>query len=92
MRTKIIVFLVLTLLLALTAVAAASSQLASGFSIPWWTVDGGGGVSQGGAYTLSGTTGQADAGNASGGTYSLSGGFWSVTLVRFRNYLPVVRR
>jgi hypothetical protein len=38
----------------------------------------GGGVSIGGAYTLTGTVGQADAGKLAGGSYSLSGGFWNV--------------
>ncbi len=47
-------------------------------SISWWTVDGGGGTSSGGAYTLSGTIGQADASTPmSGGAYTLTGGFWA---------------
>jgi hypothetical protein len=36
----------------------------------------GGGSSTGGVYSLSGTTGQPDAGAMSGGVYTLSGGFW----------------
>ena len=43
----------------------------------WSTIDGGGGVSSGGDYTLSGTIGQPDAGTMSGGAYLLAGGFWS---------------
>lgn len=47
------------------------------YSIPWWTVDGGGGTSTGGGYSLSGTVGQPDAGGPmTGGSYALSGGFW----------------
>ena len=88
---KILILMILILLLALSVGVAASSPLANGFSISWWTVDGGG-ASQGGVYTLSGTAGQADAGLASGGRYSLAGGFWSVTKIRFRNYIPLVRR
>jgi hypothetical protein len=39
---------------------------------------GGGGTSSGGAYTLSGTIGQADASSPmSGGAYTLTGGFWA---------------
>jgi hypothetical protein len=93
MRTKkILLFTLLVLMLAFSAGVAASSPLADSFSIPWWTVDGGGGASQGGAYTLNGTAGQADASLATGGRYSLASGFWSVKMVVFRNYLPVVRR
>ena len=57
---------------------AASSLGAQNFGIDWFTVDGGGGASAGGAYTMSGTIGQPDAGTLSGGTYSLVGGFWGV--------------
>ncbi len=47
-------------------------------SLPWWTVDGGGGTSSGGAYTLSATIGQPDAsGPQAGGSYTLTGGFWA---------------
>ncbi len=48
------------------------------YSIDWSTIDGGGGTSTGGVYTVSGTIGQPDAGTMSGGTYTLSGGFWGV--------------
>jgi hypothetical protein len=48
------------------------------YSIDWSTVDGGGGTSTGGVYTVSGTIGQPDAGVMSGGTYTLNGGFWGV--------------
>lgn len=48
------------------------------FQIDWFTMDGGGGISTGGAYTLSGTIGQPDAGvTMTGGTYQLTGGFWA---------------
>ena len=48
------------------------------YSIDWSTIDGGGGTSTGGVYTVSGTIGQPDAGTMSGGTYTLSGGFWGI--------------
>jgi hypothetical protein len=52
------------------------------YSINWFTVDGGGGTSTGSVYSVSGTIGQHDAGNAmSGGNYSLTGGFWSLVAV-----------
>jgi len=48
------------------------------YSIDWSTIDGGGGTSTGGAYTVSGTIGQPDAGVMSGGSFTLTGGFWGV--------------
>jgi hypothetical protein len=48
------------------------------YSLDWSTIDGGGGASTGGVYTVSGTIGQPDAGTMSGGTYTLSGGFWGM--------------
>jgi hypothetical protein len=47
------------------------------YSIDWFTIDGGGGTSTGGVYSVSGTIGQPDAGTMSGGNFSLTGGFWS---------------
>src|SRR5512142_1014980 len=52
------------------------------YSIDWSTVDGGGGTSTGGVYSVSGTIGQPDAGTMSGGTYTLSGGFWGIAAVQ----------
>jgi len=52
------------------------------FSINWHTIDGGGGTSTGGVYSVSGTVGQPDAGEAmTGGNFSLTGGFWSLVSV-----------
>jgi hypothetical protein len=56
----------------------AVSAPAQNYSIDWFTIDGGGGTSSGGAYTLSGTIGQPDAGRMSGGNYSIDGGFWGI--------------
>jgi hypothetical protein len=62
-------------LLGLAAFApfAASSQ---NYSIDWYTIDGGGGTSTGGVYSVSGTIGQPDAGRMTGASYVLDGGFW----------------
>jgi len=47
------------------------------FEIDWHTIDGGGvTVSTGGAFELSGTIGQPDAGPMVGGAYQWDGGFW----------------
>ena len=54
---------------------AVTSTIAN-YEIVWSTIDGGGGTSSGGSYTLSGTIGQPDAGEMSGGDYVLTGGFW----------------
>jgi len=49
------------------------------YSIDWFTVDGGGGTSTGGVYSVSGTIGQHDAGQTmTNGQYSLTGGFWAL--------------
>jgi hypothetical protein len=55
-------------------VASAQAQ----YSIDWYTIDGGGGTSTGGVYSVSGTIGQPDAGAMSGGPYTLQGGFWGI--------------
>jgi len=46
------------------------------YEISWYTIGGGGGVSSGGTYVLSGTTGQANAAYSAGGSYEVLGGFW----------------
>ena len=59
--------------------ALAVPLSAQNVAIDWFTLDGGGGVSTGGAYTISGTIGQPDAGGPMiGGNYSLTGGFWAL--------------
>lgn len=66
------------LLLAAVLVAATPPVPAgNGFAIPRATVDGGGGRSDGGIYTVTGTIGQPDVGAASGSVYAVSGGFWA---------------
>ena len=55
----------------------ASTALAGTFDLSWYTVDGGGGYSAGGAFELEGTIGQPDAGVLTGGSFELSGGFWA---------------
>jgi hypothetical protein len=49
------------------------------YTIDWHTIDGGGGTSTGGVYSLSGTIGQPDAGpTMTNGQYSVTGGFWAL--------------
>jgi hypothetical protein len=54
----------------------AFSADAQNYKIDWYTIDGGGGTSSGGSFSLSGTIGQPDAGKLSGGNFVLDGGFW----------------
>jgi len=64
------------LLAGLLATAALSH--AQPYDISWYTVDGGGGSSSGGTFSLTGTIGQPDAGHMTGGNYTLDGGFWGI--------------
>ena len=59
------------------------SAFAQNYSIDWFTIDGGGGTSTGGVYSVSGTIGQPDASPQpmTGGNFSLTGGFWSLLSV-----------
>ena len=60
------------------AFALGAGPAQAQFSIDWFTLDGGGGVSTGGVYEVRGTIGQPDTGLSSGGPFTLAGGFWSV--------------
>jgi hypothetical protein len=49
------------------------------YSIDWSTIDAGGGTSTGGVYSITGTTGQPDAGpTLNGGSFTLTGAFWAL--------------
>ncbi len=88
----------LVLLLALLLIPTAIVLAQAGFSLDWWTVDGGGGTLSAGTYTLSGTIGQPDAGELASGSYRLVGGFWGPVAgggggAGGKNlYLPIIRR
>ena len=96
--------LTVTLLLAGPALAQVDSKgsprppeaPATGYSLHWSTVDGGGHTySRGGGYVLGGTLGQPDAGLLKGGGYSLGGGFWgggARSGAQYTLYLPLVVR
>ena len=56
--------------------AVIASTAAGEYELNWYTIDGGGGRSNGGPYTLTGTIGQPDAAYSRGGNYELLGGFW----------------
>src|SRR6266571_9249755 len=73
MKTPFLLMLALGVLLAGGATVGAQT-----FAIDWVTIDGGGGTSTGGVYSVSGTIGQPDAGHMSGGNYTIDGGFWGI--------------
>ena len=64
------------LLSAVVAMLISFGAHAQNYSIDWFTIDGGGGTSSGGPYSISGTIGQPDAGRMTGAGFSLDGGFW----------------
>ena len=66
------------ILMGLSLASGTYPLHAQSYSIDWFTIDGGGGTSTGGVYSVSGTIGQPDAGTMSGGSYSLAGGFWGI--------------
>ena len=51
----------IALLLMLTLAARAVAQTGGVFDLSWFTADSGGGASSGGAFSVEGTIGQADA-------------------------------
>src|SRR5262249_18147916 len=67
-------------IVALAIVLASAAASAQMLDIPWYTVDGGGGGSAGGTFSLTGTIGQPDASSfatpMSGGAFTVVGGFW----------------
>jgi hypothetical protein len=57
--------------------------------LDWSSIDGGGGQSSGGPYSLTGTVGQPDAGEMTGGPYEVLGGFWPggpLCIVEFHHF------
>jgi hypothetical protein len=64
--------------LVLSVSAFAGSMLGQSYSIDWHTIDGGGGTSTGGVYSVSGTIGQPDAGKMSEVNFTIDGGFWGI--------------
>lgn len=82
---------ILGLFLVMTT-GSLMAQSGGEYDLSWSTIDGGGGRSTGGTYTVGGTLGQPDAGELSGGDYVLRGGFWPGGAVEYTIYLPFVLR
>src|SRR5215831_17931849 len=66
------------IILLVSSLVLAFSARAQNYSIDWFTIDGGGGTSTGGVFSVTGTIGQPDAGHMSGGSYAIDGGFWGI--------------
>jgi hypothetical protein len=93
-RTGVAACLVIVALLAVGA-GTLWALTTAGFQLSWWTVDGGGGRSEGSGFVLSGTAGQPDAGLLIGPGYTLGGGFWAggaLAPAGHAVYLPAVLR
>ena len=80
-KRKMITISVLLLFIVLSA-SVASAQ----YEISWHTIDGGGGSSSGGPYSLMGTIGQPDAAYSADGNFELLGGFWPGGPLCFVNF------
>ena len=79
MNTKTVRFALLLATLGFLGICAQAQS----YSIDWYKIAGGGGISTGGTYQLNGTIGQPDASVAmTGGNFSLTGGFWSLYAVQ----------
>jgi hypothetical protein len=97
MLIGMVAMVVATSLLATAHAARAqvSAAPSASYSISWYTVDGGGGTSSSGGYTLTGTAGQPDAGSlhSASSSYTLGGGFWASFAGELQKlFLPLVRR
>jgi hypothetical protein len=64
------------LLASITVTILTSAGAEGAYNISQYTIDGGGGQSSGGQYSLTGTIGQPDTEYSAGGNYELLGGFW----------------
>ncbi len=75
--TRSQIFKSVTLIAVVCLALATTTVQAQLYTIPWYTIDNGGGYSSGGNFELEGTIGQHDAGPVmTGGNFSVRGGFW----------------
>ena len=87
--------LIVMILLLFSAVIVAAEN---GYTIPWYSIDGGAQTSSGDGFTLNGIDGQPDAGLAmTVGEYGVTGGYWpaaenEVPEPELKVYLPFVVR
>lgn len=80
-RTELRALAIAALTFTITTDRAAADQNAPARAraVKWFTVDGGGGRSEGTRFGIEGTIGQPDAGGPmTGGRFALVGGFWAI--------------
>jgi hypothetical protein len=89
-RKLLIPILITAALLLIATVVYAQGE----YDLSWWTVDSGGGQSNGDVYSLHGVVGQPDGGVLQGGDFILAGGFLSGVTVPprpvYNQLLPLV--
>ena len=93
MKQKLILSLFI-LVIAVAVIGVVRVSAASGYSLDWYAIAGGGATSTstGGGYSLGGTIGQPAAGTSAAGGYNLIGGFWAVTQQLYKVFLPLTLR
>lgn len=76
---KRIIIPALSILAFLISILALAQTSGGDFEITKSTIDGGGGTSSGGEFSITGTIGQPDANKqiSSGAGFSVAGGFWA---------------
>jgi hypothetical protein len=93
MHTRCLTLVALALVTLALALALPALAQSGDYAIDWYSVDGGGGTSSGGSFTLSGAIGQPEAGVMAGGAFTLTGGFWSdLAAGNVKVYLPLIQR
>ena len=85
---RVIVLFFFVILLAAASLTLAQERK---YALEWWTVDGGGALSEDGRYALHSTIGQPDAGAMSSDRYTLRTGYWN-SPGHYAVNLPVVLR
>lgn len=76
LKQKIAIVWITAIIVLLVSFESAMVLAGESFNIAWWTMDGGGGLSQGDTFSVNGTIGQSDAGIMVGEQYVLQSGFW----------------
>jgi hypothetical protein len=69
----------------------SACAFAGNFTVDQFSIDGGGGTSSGGTFSVTGTVGQPDAGEMSGGSFGVEGGFWSLFAVELTPDAPELK-
>jgi uncharacterized repeat protein (TIGR01451 family) len=75
--TRTLLILLSLIIGSLIAVPALAATLNGAYSLDWFSINNGGGSSNGGTYSLNSSMGQPMAGSLSGGSYTLGVGYWS---------------